>query len=82
MWFQHVNEMVELVYGMPAPQFGDYLRDCKDQRWFKVRSKSLAAIRSNIAKEKFIKCISLKGLGCSTSPTLKSVFRVEGSEVL
>jgi hypothetical protein len=63
--------MVELVSGVLAPQLGDDIRDCKDQRWFKVQSKSLAGIKSNIAKEKFIKHISLKGLGCTTSPTLK-----------
>jgi hypothetical protein len=24
MWFRPVNEMIELVSGIPAPQFGDY----------------------------------------------------------
>jgi hypothetical protein len=31
MWFWPVDERIELVSGMPAPQFGD-----EDQSWFKV----------------------------------------------
>jgi hypothetical protein len=32
-----VNEMVELVSGIPAPQSGMNLRECEDQSWFKVK---------------------------------------------
>jgi hypothetical protein len=35
MWLRPVNEMTELVSGMPAPQFGD---EREDQSWFKVQA--------------------------------------------
>jgi hypothetical protein len=38
MWFLPVNEMIELVSGMPAPQLGTNLRECEDQSWFKVQA--------------------------------------------
>jgi hypothetical protein len=39
MWFWPVNEMTELVSGMPEPQFGrTNLRECEDQTWFKVQA--------------------------------------------
>jgi hypothetical protein len=37
MWFLHVNEMSELVSGMPVPQFRDET-SCEDQSWFKVQA--------------------------------------------
>jgi hypothetical protein len=38
MWLWTVNEMIELVSGMPTPQFGDDLRECEDKSWFKVQA--------------------------------------------
>jgi hypothetical protein len=32
MWFWPVNEMTELVSGMPAPQFGDESSECEKIR--------------------------------------------------
>jgi hypothetical protein len=29
--------MIELVSGMPAPQFGANLSECEDKSWFKVQ---------------------------------------------
>jgi hypothetical protein len=37
MWLWPVNEMIELVSGIPAAQLGTNLRECEDQSWFKVR---------------------------------------------
>jgi hypothetical protein len=30
--------MIELVSGMPAPQFGDESYECEDQSWFMVKA--------------------------------------------
>jgi hypothetical protein len=38
MWLWPVNEMIEFVSGMPAPQFGDEFCECEDQSWFKVQA--------------------------------------------
>jgi hypothetical protein len=37
MWFWPVNGMIELVSGMPAPQYGDE-SSCEDQSRFKVQA--------------------------------------------
>jgi hypothetical protein len=37
MLFCPVNEMIELVSGMSALQFGTNLREDEDQSWFKVQ---------------------------------------------
>jgi hypothetical protein len=37
MWFWPVNELTELVSGMPAASFTN-LRECEDQSWFKVQA--------------------------------------------
>jgi hypothetical protein len=38
MWFWPVNEMTELVSGIPAPQFRDESSWMRDQSWFKVQA--------------------------------------------
>jgi hypothetical protein len=38
MRFWPVNEINELVSGMPAPQFGDESSEGEDQSWFKVQA--------------------------------------------
>jgi hypothetical protein len=38
MWFRPVNETIELVTGMSAPQFRDEFRECEDQSWIKVQA--------------------------------------------
>jgi hypothetical protein len=37
MWFWPVNDIIELVFGVPAPQFDDE-SSCEDQSWFKVQA--------------------------------------------
>jgi hypothetical protein len=38
MLFWPVNEMIELVSGMPAPNSGTNLRECEDQNWLKAQA--------------------------------------------
>jgi hypothetical protein len=38
MWFWPVNEMTELVSGIPTPEFGSNLRECEDKSRFKVQA--------------------------------------------
>jgi hypothetical protein len=33
-----INETIELVSGMPTPQFGTSLPECEDLTWFKVQA--------------------------------------------
>jgi hypothetical protein len=41
MRFWPVNEIIELVSGMPAPQFRDDLCECEDQSRFKVQEVAM-----------------------------------------
>jgi hypothetical protein len=33
-----LNKITEFVCGKPAPRFGEELRECEDQSWFKVEA--------------------------------------------
>jgi hypothetical protein len=38
MWFWPVNEIIELISSIPAPEFRTNLRECEDHSWFKVQA--------------------------------------------
>jgi hypothetical protein len=40
--------MIELVFSVPAPQFGEEFRQCEDQSWFKVQAVPVLFVLTDV----------------------------------